>query len=594
MSVMRLYWRLQKYHPANRRRVGAVFLLAFLVMVLNLYQPVLISRFIDSVLVNGRQELVFPILSMYLGLAIAGMVLNILQQTLSRYLEIDHILGLRAVVLGHLRKTPMTEIEKNGHGKYLELMGNDISKVASFLILIFVEFITLVFQMLIAVGLIFFMDWRLGIIALISIPLTFALPRLLRSPLKSAAENVRSHNQDIGGYLVESISGSREIRAYGLEGWEKARNDRMYKGLIRSSTMEGMFRSVSGQSGMLIVSITVTILYGLGSTQVMNGAITVGMMVAAIQYIFMALQPIQAMNHLYGHMISSEISMTRLLEFLSSPVEAASSTQSREVPASEADEPVISARGLNVSYDGIGILKGVDFQVYEGQLAAFVGRSGSGKTTLFRTLLGFMPVESGELHVKRLPHREWSREMLAEHWGVVFQENFLFKGTLYENVALGRQGVGEEEVYRALCEADLKDYVDSLPNGLHTHLDNQGFQLSGGQRQRVAIARAIVKAPDFLVLDEPTSALDRHTEEQVMQSLHKAMRHKTTLISTHRLDMIMAADVIFVMENGRIIDRGTHQELLERCESYVLLVNKQLAEEREARDECLTGVAERV
>lgn len=593
MNVMKLYWRLNRYQKINWRLTSIVFSLSFLCLGLNLTQPYLISRFIDRVLIKGQQDLMLPILAIFLGLNIASVLLTILQQSISRYLEINHILDLRGVVLRHLRKIPITEIEKNGAGKYLELLGNDTSAVASFLILIFVEFITLFLQVLFAVCVLFFMDWRLGIIALISVPLTFYIPRLLRAPLKNATENVRTHNQEIASHLVESINGSREIRAYGLEEWEEQRNDNMYKGLIRSSTFEGLFRHLSGQSGILIVSITVTLLYGLGSQQVLSGVLSVGMMVAAIQYIYTALQPIQGMNQLYGHLIRSEVSMSRLEDFLNSPVEQAVLAETMELPPSKSSESVVSAQDLNVSYDGVHILNDLDLNIGKGQIAAFVGKSGSGKTTLFRTLLGFMAVESGGLFMNQLSHAQWSRKMLSKHIGVVFQENFLFKGTLLENVALGRPGASEQEVYAALCEADLKEYVDSLPNGLHTQLDNQGFQLSGGQRQRVAIARAILKKPEILILDEPTSALDRHTEEQVFKSLHKAMHHKTTLISTHRLDTIMNADVIFVMENGRIIDRGTHKELLERCVSYSNLVKQRRAEEKEVNDEYAHSFAER-
>ncbi|UJF31869.1 ABC transporter ATP-binding protein [Paenibacillus hexagrammi] len=584
---------MRTYQKVRWSQTVAVFLLSFLSLGLNLYQPYLLSRFIDRVLIKGQHELMLPILSAYLGIVLVSVVLTILQQTVSRYLEINQILDLRGAVLRHLRKIPITEIEKNGTGKYLEFMGNDTSAVASFFVFIFVEFLTLYLQMVAAVVILFFMDWRLGAIALISIPVTLCVPRLLRAPLKTAAENIRTHNQEIGSYLVQSINGSREIRAYGLEEWEQRRNRHMYKGLIRASTFEGLFRHVTGQSGILIISITVTLLYGLGSKQVAIGTITVGMMIASIQYIYTALQPIQAINQLYGHLINSEVAMSRLDKFLNSPVENAAQMETREVPHPIHQEAVVSARNLSVSYDGIPLLKGIDLDIGRGQLAVLVGRSGSGKTTLFRVLLGFMPIESGELYMNGLSHSHWSRPMLAKHIGVVFQENFLFTGTLFENVALGRPGVSEQDVYRALCEVDLKEYVDSLPDGVHTHLDHQGFQLSGGQRQRVAIARACLKKPDILILDEPTSALDRHSEEQVLRSLRKMMWQKTTIISTHRLDTIMAADVIYVMEKGKIIDRGTHEQLMERCKSYAILIMKQHAQEGRIGDEYTSKLAER-
>nr|WP_255807609.1 ABC transporter ATP-binding protein [Cohnella mopanensis] len=592
-----MYIRLIRYINPRWRLTSAAFLLTMLCLLLNLTQPYLISRFIDQVLIGRQAEWVFPLLGSSFGISILSAVLTVAGFSIFRYLEARNTLDLRSTVLRHIRRIPLTEIEKNGVGKYMALMGMDTSATSRFINVLAVELVGQWLQMLVSLAIIFVMEWRLGIVALISIPFVIGVPRLYRRPMKDAVNKLRHHNEEIGSYLFESVQGSREIRTYGLESWEERRNEKMYKDLVKVSIREGLFRQLSGNSGALVIALTVVLLYGFGSGQVMNGLFTVGMMVAAVQYIQAVLNPIQHMNYLISDLLGSEAAMSRIEEFLQTPTEsqvsvdesvpcedsmrdaAAQTATSLEVGndglKTDERQPFVSCRDLYVSYEESSILKGVTIEVAKGQIAAFVGRSGSGKSTLFKTLQGFMEIESGDVRIGRSSLSGLSRQAISRQISFVSQESFLFKGTLFDNVAFGKLDATEEEVYGALCEVDLKSFVDRLPDGIYTRLDNQGFQLSGGQRQRVAIARAIIKKPDILILDEPTSALDRNTEEQVLATVFRIMKGKTVLIATHRLESIMSAGIIYVMEQGTIVDSGTHEELETRCEIYKELLKRQ-------------------
>jgi len=592
-----MYIRLIRYINPRWRLTGVAFLLTMLCLLLNLTQPYLISRFIDQVLIGRQAEWLLPLLGSSFGISILSALLTVAGFSIFRYLEARNTLDMRNTVLRHIRRIPLTEIEKNGVGKYMALMGMDTSTMSRFINVLAVELVSQWLQMLVSLAIIFAMEWRLGIVALISIPFVIGVPRLYRRPMKDAVNKLRHHNEEIGSYLFESVQGSREIRAYGLEAWEERRNEMMYKNLVKVSIREGLFRQLSGNSGALVIALTVVLLYGFGSGQVMAGVFTVGMMVAAVQYIQSVLNPIQHMNYLISDLLGSEAAMARIEEFLRTPVErqisiadgtsnedsfrdAAAQTATaleagKDAPKSGERQPFVTCRDLYVSYEGSSILKGITIEVGRGQIAAFVGRSGSGKSTLFKTLQGFMEIDAGDIRIGRSSLSELSRQTISRQISFVSQESFLFKGTLFENVALGKLDATEEEVYGALCEADLKSFVDRLPDGMYTRLDNQGFQLSGGQRQRVAIARAIIKKPDILILDEPTSALDRNTEEQVLATIYRIMKDKTVLISTHRLESIMSAGIIYVMEQGTIVDSGTHEELAARCEIYKELLKRQ-------------------
>ncbi|MBB6729986.1 ABC transporter ATP-binding protein [Cohnella zeiphila] len=561
---------------APRRRLVALgYFCMLLGIALATAQPMLFSLLIDKVLTGGRTEWLAPLLTLSFLFALAGALLGIARGAAFRYLGVKHILDLRERVLAHLRRIPLPEIEKHGPGKYSALLGWDTATVSNFIDNVLVELAFQSATMAFALAMIFYMDWRLGIAALLSAPLLVLVPRLYGKPISRYARRLRAHNEEIGAFMYETIQGSREIRAFGLEAWESERNGSMYRNLVANSTREAVFRTLSGQTSVLAIGAVIVFLYGFGSGQVQSGALTVGSLVAAIQYFNSLLHPITIMSNYFGDIKQGEVALDKIEDFLRIPAETASAgnnsgaSNEREPDNSEDGLPIgLEARNLRVSCDGANILRGVGFRVRPGQFAAFVGRSGSGKTTLFKALLGLAGADSGELLLGGRPLAAWTRRELSRRVGVVFQETFVFAGTLLENIAIGRLSAAEEEIYEAACLAGLKPFVDALPHGLRTRIDNQGLQLSGGQRQRVAIARALLKRPDLLILDEPTSALDRATEEEVLASLRERMKGKTVLMSTHRVETVRAADVIYVLDKGSVADAGTHEELAARCPLY--------------------------
>lgn len=574
MNSIRMYLRLIRYVNPRRGLTALAFGLTLTCMLLGLIQPYLISRFIDEVLISKDSGKMLPILGLSFLLTIIMAACTSAGFTMFRYLEARNMLDIRSRILAHIRRIPLPEIEKQGAGKYMALMGLDTDKAARFINTTAIEITRQWLQMLISMIVIFVMDWRLGLIALAAVPVVMGVPKLFKGATRSAVTDLRKHNEDIGAYLYESIQGSREIRSYGLEGWEAERNESMYKNLVNVCVRESLFRMLSGQSGSLMIALTVALIYGLGSGQVISGSLSVGFLIAAVQYIYNVLNPVQSMNYLISDLMGSEVAMGRIEEFLQTPVEQLALEQKEEQEAAKPSfyAPYVECRDLQVAYEGVQILKGIEIEVQQGQVAAFVGRSGSGKSTLFKTLQGFMPVTAGQVYINQVPLNQWSRAGISSIMSFVSQETFLFKGTLFENVVLGKLDATEEEVYQALCEVDLKSFVDELPEGIHTSIDNQGNRLSGGQRQRLAIARAIIKQPEILILDEPTSSLDRKTEDQVLETISRVMRGKTTFISTHRLESIRSADIIYVMDQGEIVDSGTHTELMQRSSIYKQMV----------------------
>ncbi|MGO4548861.1 ABC transporter ATP-binding protein [Paenibacillus sp. 2TAB23] len=588
MQSIRLFMRLTPYVRIRWPLTAAAYVCALSSLTCSLVQPYLFLMLIDRVLTGGERGLLAPLLLASGGLALGSVLLGTVQAAMFRYLGIRHTLDLREVILAHLRRLPMAEIERHGAGKYSALMGMDTATMGNFLNHVVKELLSQWYTLLFALAIIFYLDWQLALAALAVIPVLLAIPRMFRSLIMRHTGAVRAHNEEIGTYLYESIEGSREIRVHGLERWERERNEARYRNLVGASVKDTLYRVLSAHSGSLAVSGIVVVVYGFGSGRVLDGTMTIGMLVALVSYLNNALAPVQAMNHFVGELQGGEVAMKRIEEFLCSPEEP----MPREGVAAEAKGqpwllPAVEAAGLTVLGGDQTILDGVDFALNEGQTAAFVGRSGSGKSTLFRAILGFMPVETGVIRLGGVPHAAWTREFLNRRIGVVFQESFLFAGSIRDNIAIGRLDATDEEIYEAACKAGLGPWIDSQPAGLATILGHRGDGLSGGQRQRVAIARVFLQRPEVLILDEPTSALDQGTEGQVLQSLAELMKGKTTLMSTHRLQTVEEADLIYVMEAGVVTDKGSHAELLKRGSApYLAMLSRQshISEAEESDD----------
>lgn len=573
MNSIKLFNRIHPYINLRWNLTILAYVCLFIQLTLNMVQPLIFGYLIDHVLIEGKAELIFPILGLSLGLSVIAVFFVLGHTALFRYLGIKHTLDIRNVLLAHIRKIPIQEIEKQGPGKFSALLGFDTATLGNFMNHILVELLAKSYMLLLALGILMFVDWKLGLIATLSIPLLLFLPRLVKKPLTHHTAHVRTHNEEIGTYLIECIEGSREIRTLNLEKWEEKRNNGMYKGLVQSSTKETLFRVISQQSSSLVISFFILIVYWQGSKQYFAETLTIGMLVASVTYLTQALMQIQQINNFFGELQRSEVALGRIESFLQSPIEKHFAQQSKgnmtESDSLRVNGPsIIEVNDLHVYSQETKLLEDIHCSITEGQTIALIGRSGAGKTTLLRTIVGFLPEYDGQIFIGNKPLEEMTRKEINQRIGIIFQDSFIFKGTLFENISLGDLSATEEEVYEAACQAKLGEWIDQLPQGLYTMVDNKGANLSGGQRQRMALARMFLKKPDILLLDEPTSALDQLTEKEIMEALGQLMKGKTTLISTHRLQTIINADQIYLLEQGKIIEYGTHDQLLQRSARY--------------------------
>ncbi len=582
MQSYRLLLRIVPYLRVRKGAMTLIYILTAIDLTLAMAQPLIFAYLIDHVLIERRTEMIMPILALSVAAALCSASLAVVKSGLIRRVLAQNTLEVRDTLTRHIRKIPIWEIERHGAGKFAAMLGYDSHTLANYLSMVITEILTQLYMLCLALGLLFYMDWRLGLVAMASIGVILLIPRMYRKPMAQHASEVRSHNEAIGSYLYEHIEASKEIRMFGLEGWERTRNEGIYGGLVRSSTRETVFQQLSNQSSVLVISFIIVLIYWIGSQQVLKEALSVGMLVAAVSYLHNVLNPVRAINDTYVEAQRAEVALQRVEAFVSIPCERALLAPEPQGHAAfpwNEKVPDVICNNLYASSYGQQILKGLDLRVRAGEVVAFVGRSGSGKTTLFRAMMGFIDIDSGELSIGGTAIEKLHRQALSAGIGTVFQDSYIVSGTLFENIALGSLDASYEEVYEAACNANLQAFIDSLPEGLYTRVDHKGFQLSGGQRQRIAIARVFLKKPGLLILDEPTSALDLRTEEEVMKALRRVMQGRTTLISSHKLSTMEATDYIYVLDQGRIVESGTYQELIQGSAHFSSIMQEKKLEE---------------
>jgi len=540
-------------------------------------QPLLFSYLIDHVLIGREEDKLVSIIMISASLFTFCMIMNVSSSGIFRNLDIRYTLDIRESIIRHIRKMPVHVIEKDGVGKYAALVGMDPAVVAQFLTNILVEVASQYIMLLFGLIFLFSINWVLGVVAVLSIPVIIILPIIFRKPLIRYSQQIRSHNEEVGSIIIEHIEGSREIRAFGLEQWEKNKNKKVYSHLIKASTLDTIFGALSSQVGTLFISFIILAVYVYSSGEILHGTMTLGGLVASVGYLNNVLSPVLAASSLYGQVMQSEVAVSRIEEFLEMPIETHQSM--KDVTETDernrgGQEPILRVNGLNVSGEAKPILQNIDFQASTGQMVALVGHSGSGKTTLLKTLMGLTPIETGSIYLNNRSLGELSRAEINHTIGMAFQEAYLFKGTLFENIQLAKLDATEEEVIEAARMADLGRLISDLPNGIHTELDYKGGHLSGGERQRIALARVFLHKPPIILLDEPTSAVDTKTEMEIFETIKRLKQQCTVILSTHRLDSIVDADCIYLLKDGQVAEKGNYQQLMDQSGLFYALVTK--------------------
>ena len=500
---------------------------------------------------------------------------------ISRDIEFD----LRNDLFAHLERLSHSYYQRNRTGDIMARATNDLNAVRNLLgPAIMYSANTIVFTAL-AVGYMLRISPKLTIFAFLPLPVASIVIQYFGRRIHERFERIQAMFSDISARAQENFSGARVIRAYVQEQAEIAAFEGANQEYIRRSLGLVRLMGMLWPTLELMLGIAVVIVLWLGGRQVLAGKMNVGDFVAFNTYMAQLMWPVIALGWVINLFQRGTASMTRIEEIFSQKPEIADDPQieTRLPDVIREIEGEIEFRNLNFGYDGVPVLKDINLRIPAGSSLAIVGPTGSGKTTLVSLIPRIYDAAAGSVLIEGRPIREYALDSLRRQIGFVPQETFLFSDTIRENIAYGLSQEDStaslDEIKAAAEAANIANDIEGFPDGYNTMVGERGITLSGGQKQRTAIARALLRSPRILILDDALSSVDTHTEDKILNHLREIMRGRTTIFISHRVSTVRNADRIAVLHQGRIVELGTHDELIARSGYYTDLYNKQLLEE---------------
>jgi ATP-binding cassette, subfamily B, multidrug efflux pump len=425
---------------------------------------------------------------------------------------------------------------------------------------------------------------RLTVYAFLPLPVVSITVQYFGKQIHERFEKIQAMFSEISARAQENFSGARVIRAYVQEEPEIAAFETSNREYINRSLKLVRLMGMLWPTLETMLGLAIVLVLWLGGREVLYGRMTVGGFVAFNTYMVQLTWPVIALGWVINIFQRGTASMRRINEILVEQPEIEDSPETKSKAAGEGARATqirgeIEFRGLNFAYNGVPVLHDIHLRIPAGSSLAIVGPTGSGKTTLVSLIPRIYDAAPGSVWIDGKPVREYPLESLRRQIGFVPQETFLFSETVRENIAFGKEDASDEEVGAAAEVANIAQDIEEFPEQYRTLVGERGITLSGGQKQRTAIARAIIRNPRILILDDALSSVDTHTEEKILNHLREVMHNRTTIFISHRVSTVRNADMIAVLHAGRIVELGTHDELLARNGYYSDLYNKQLLEE---------------
>lgn len=538
--------------------------------------PYFIGKVIDEAIIPKNPIILTRYTLILVFLYLVTFLFSFLQERLAVSVAQNVALTLRNEAFSFLHTLPLRFFDTHEHGDTMSRLTNDIDTISSTLATVATQCVFGLVTLTGAVIFMFSLHRELTLVALLAIPLTLLATRFVTQKTRETFFTQQTTLGKLNSILEEDITGLRAIKAFAQERQEFAKFNEVNENFAEIGTKAQIYAGIMGPLMNVMNNLSLALLAGFGGWFVLRGIASVGTIASFIAYSRQFTRPISELatqlNMLQSALASSERVFALLRETPETP-DPPDALELKEVRGS------VEFRNVSFSYQkGIPVLKNVSFSVKPGQIVALVGPTGAGKTTIVNLLARFYEPEDGTILIDGIDIRKVRRECLRSFLGVVLQDTYLFATTVLDNLRHGKPKVPAEEVRKAARLLGAEHFILGLPQGYDTVLPDGGENLSQGQRQLLAIVRAFLMNPAILILDEATSNVDIHTEHLVQEAMLRLMKGRTTFIIAHRLSTIRNADLILVLQDGAIVEQGTHEELLEKQGLYYHLYMSQLGE----------------
>lgn len=559
----KMFKRLLEYTNVYKWTFYFVALAAILISVLGVLRPYLLQMTIDEGIIPQDINMVIYYVALMAGILLLEVLFQFCFIYFANLLGQDVVRDLRVHLFEHMLQFKMKYFDKSAVGRLVTRAVSDIETIASIFSQGLFMIISDLLKMLVVLGFMFYQSWRLTLLVLVVLPFILYATRVFQIKMKSAFEVVRAEVANLNTFVQERITGMKIVQLFSREQTEYQKfqeiNDKHRKGWIRTVWYNSIFFPIAEMS----TSVTIGLLVWYGGLRVMAGSetITLGVIVAFIQLTQMLFTPLRQIADKFNTLQMGMVAANRVFGIL-------------DTKATIPDNGNIEVENLKgeINFDNVRfgyveneeVLKGISFNARPGETIAIVGATGAGKSTVINLLNRSYEISGGRILIDGIDIEAMTLKSLRAQIAIVLQDVFLFADTIANNITLNDPNISEEEVMAAAKEIGVHDFISSLPGGYQYNVKERGVMLSSGQRQLIAFLRAYVSNPSILVLDEATSSIDSYGEHLIQKATDKVTKGRTSIVIAHRLATVKKADKILVMDAGKIVEEGTHEELLKK------------------------------
>ena len=563
---MDLFKRLLKYTNPYKRIFYFVGVAAILVSLFAVLRPILLQETIDKALIPSDFESLIYYVSLMLGVLVLEVIFQFCFIYYANWLGLGVVRDIRVKLFEHMLGFKMKYYDKSAVGRLVTRAVSDIETISSIFSQGLFMIISDLLKMLVVLGVMFYKSWQLTLLVLTVLPFILYATRVFQKKMKLAFEEVRTQVANLNTFVQERITGMKIVQLFTREKTEYANfkeiNDKHRKAWVKTVWYNSIFFPIAEMS----TSITIGLIVWFGGLRVVAGdEMSLGIIVAFIELSQMLFRPLRQIADKFNTLQMGMVAANRVFGILDTQA-SIEDTGTLEINNLKGE---IEFKDVRFSYvDEEEVLKGISFKVQEGETVAIVGATGAGKSTIINLLNRFYEIDSGSILVDGTGIKDIKLKTLRAQIAVVLQNVFLFADTIMNNINLDNPDITDEDVIAAAKQIGIHEFISSLPNGYYYNVKERGAMLSSGQRQLISFLRAYVSNPSILVLDEATSSVDSYSEQLIQDATDKITENRTSIVIAHRLATIKKADKIIVMDQGEIVEMGSHRELLQKSDGY--------------------------